>query len=99
MSTHDPRPDLVGDHREWEAVLSTQFTRDGANPHGLYGALHGFRAEGARLVLNRGRLRIEPGELGNDYPALRNLYLVPRRDELTRLLAVVAQRLTEGIAA
>jgi hypothetical protein len=80
-------------------LLATQYARDGANPHGLYGVLHGFRCEGARLVLDRGRLRLEPGELAEQYPGLRNLWLVPRRDELTALLAAVAQRLTEGIAA
>ncbi len=100
MSTHrDPRPDLVGDSREWECLLATQHGRDGANPHGLYGVLHGLRCEGARLVLDRGRLRLDPGELVEHYPGLRNLWLVPRRDELTALLAAVAQRLTEGIAA
>jgi hypothetical protein len=100
MSTHrDPRPDLVDDHREWACLLATQHARDGTNPHGLYGTLHGLRCEGARLVLDHGRLRIEPGEIGDEYPLLRNLWLLPRRDELTTLLAAVAQRLTEGIAA
>jgi hypothetical protein len=100
MSTHrDPRKDLTDDHREWECLLSTQHERDGTNPHGLYGTLHGLRCEGARLVLDRGRLRLEAGEIGNEYPLLRRVYLVPRRDELTRLLAAVAQRLAEGIAA
>jgi hypothetical protein len=95
----DPRPDLDTDAPLWDAVLTEQFARDGSDQHGLYGTLHGFRAEGARLVLDRGRLRLDPGELAEHYPGLRNLYLVPRRDELTALLAAVAQRLTEGIAA
>ena len=101
MSAHlDPRPDLTDDHREWACLLATQYERDGTNPHGLYGTLHGLRCEGARLVLDRGRLRLEAGEIGDlEYPLLRNLWLLPRRDELTALLAAVAQRLTEGIAA
>jgi hypothetical protein len=81
-------------------LLSIQYERDGTNPHGLYGTLHGLRCEGARLVLNRGRLRLDAGEIGDEYPLLRNLWLLPRRDELTTLLAAVAQRLAEkGIAA
>ncbi len=95
----DPRADLAADSREWECLLATQYARDGTNQYGLFGTLHGLRCEGARLVLDRGRLRLEAGEIGNDYPALRNLYLVPRGAELTRLLAAVAQRLAEGIAA
>jgi hypothetical protein len=101
MAEHhlDPRPDLVDDHSEWTALLATQFGRDADDQHGLYGVLHGLRCEGARLVLDRGRLRLEAGELGNQYPLLRNLWLLPRRDELTRLLAAVARRFGEGVAA
>jgi hypothetical protein len=99
VSTHDPRQDITDDHTAWECLLATQYARDGANPHGLYGTLYGLRCEGARLVLDRGRLRLEAGELGDAYPLLRRVYLAPRRDELARLLAAVAQRLTEGIAA
>ena len=96
----DPRPDLIDDHREWTALLATQYARDGNDQRGLYGVLLGFRAEGARLVLDRGRLRLEAGEIGDlEHPLLRNLWLLPRRDELTRLLAVVAQRLSGGMAA
>jgi len=95
----DPRPDLVDDHSEWECLLATQYARDGTNQYGLFGTLHGLRCEGARLILDRGRLRIEPGEIGDAYPLLRRVYLVPRRDELTTLLAAVAQRLAGGIAA
>jgi len=100
VSPHrDPRPDLVGDSREWTALLATQYARDGNDQHGLFGVLHGLRCEGARLVLDRGRLRLEAGEIGDAYPLLRNLWLLPRRDELTTLLASVAQRLSGGIAA
>ena len=95
----DPRADLIDDTAEWTALLATQYARDGTNPHGLYGLLLGLRCEGARLVLDRGRLRLEAGEIGDAYPALRNLWLVPRRDELTQLLAVVAQRLKGTVAA
>jgi hypothetical protein len=95
----DPRPDLTDDTAEWTALLATQYARDAHDPYGLYGVLLGFRAEGARLVLDRGRLRLDPGELAEQYPGLRSLYLVPRRDELTALLTAVAQRLAGGIAA
>jgi hypothetical protein len=95
----DPRPDLTDDAAEWTALLATQFVRDGNDQHGLYGVLHGFRCEGARLVNDRGRLRLEAGELAEEYPALRSVYLVPRRNELSRLLDVVTDRLTGRNAA
>ena len=95
----DPRADLTDDTAEWTALLSTQYGRDADDPYGLYGVLLGLRAEGARLVLDRGRLRLEAGEIGDAYPLLRNLWLLPRRDELTTLLAAVAQRLTGQAAA
>ncbi len=100
MSTHlDPRPDIVGDHTAWECLLATQHGRDADDQHGLYGVLHGLRCEGAELVYDGQRLRIAPGELGDEYPLLRKLWLLPRRDELAPLLAAVAQRLSGGIAA
>jgi len=101
MTDHhiDPRPDLVDDAAEWTALLSTQYVRDAADPFGLYGVLHGFRCEGARLVLDRGRLRIEAGELAEEYPALRSVYLVPRRIELSQLLETVTDRLNGRTAA
>jgi hypothetical protein len=96
----DPRDDLIDDCAEWECLLATQYARDAHDPFGLYGVLLGFRAEGARLVRERGRLRLEAGELAEEYPALRSVYLAPRRAELTALLATVADKLTnERIAS
>lgn len=48
----DPRPDLTDDGGRWRRVLTTAFLLDGDVPDGLYGALHGFRCLGARLVPN-----------------------------------------------
>ena len=98
MTNHhiDPRPDLTDDAPAWTALLSTQFVRDGNDQHGLFGILHGFRCEGARLVVDGKRLRIDAGEIEDEYPLLRSLYLLPRRDELTALLATVADRLNIG---
>ena len=92
----DPRDDLTTDHQEWECLLATQYVRDGQDQNGLYGTLLGFRAEGARLVVDGKRLRIDAGEIEDEYPLLRSLYLLPRRDELTALLATVADRLNIG---
>lgn len=92
----DPRPDLVDDANEWTALLATQFARDGGETYGLFGVLLGFRAEGARLAVDGTRLRLDAGEIEDEYPLLRNLYLVPRRDELTALLATVADKLNRG---
>jgi len=95
----DPRPDLVDDAAEWTALLATQYARDGNDQQGLFGILLGFRAEGARLVRDRGRLRLEAGELAEEYPALRSVYLVPRRIELSHLLEIVTDRLNGKQAA
>ena len=95
----DPRPDLTADAPLWDAVLTEQYDRDGNDQNGLYGVLLGFRCEGARLVRERGRLRLEAGELADEYPALRSVYLVPRRNELSALLATVAAHLNRKQAA
>ncbi len=92
----DPRDDLAADHVWWESLLAVQYARDGRDQGGLFGVLHGFRCEGARLVLDGRRLRIEPGEIGEDYPLLRRTYLMPRRNELTALLAAI-RRILSGI--
>ena len=94
----DPRPDLIGDHARWVALLAAAWAVDGANPQGVYGALHGIRCCGAQLVSEgphganapgrRPQWRLLPGaELTpTEWSALRATWLVPHQDTLTRLL-------------
>src|SRR5262249_32715603 len=46
----DPRPDLAADTHAWQALLELAFLLDGEAPDGLFGALHGVRCCGARLI-------------------------------------------------
>lgn len=94
----DPRPDLAGDHNRWAVLLALAWACDGADPHGVYGALQGLRCCGAALVTE-----VQPRDLAHDGPPLRwrltrgelservwqvyrTRWLLPHRPALTRLL-------------
>ena len=85
----DPRPDL-GDRALYARLLAAAWSLDGADPAGAFGALHGLRCLGARVALDFGRARLAAGEIpAAEYAELRARYLLPRADELRRLLAAV----------
>lgn len=97
----DPRPDLVDDHSRWWLVLEAAWRIDSQDPYGVYGALNGMRCCGARLELANpdtwGARPEDPpptyrlvrgDELSEaEYADLRQRYLVPHREALTRLLS------------
>ncbi len=93
---YDPRPDLTADTRVWQALLELAFLLDGEAPDGLFGALHGVRCCGARLVPADGTrpssagYRMAPGDdyLGGAraWDADRKRWLVPAADVLTPVL-------------
>ena len=93
---YDPRHDLTADSPAWQALLELAFLLDGEAPDGLFGALHGVRCCGARLVAAGapGRAgaayRMAPGDayLGGApaWAADRQRWLVPAADVLTPLL-------------
>ena len=92
----DPRPDLGDDAHLWRRLLELAQV-DEYDPHGLYGVLRGFRSCGARLERTAGgNLRVGPGELGSEYAALRDEWLVPHRVALVELLRQVATNVTEA---
>ena len=92
----DPRPDLGDDTHLWRRLLELAQV-DEYDPHGLYGVLHGFRSCGARLERTAGgNLRLTAGELGSEYRALRDEWLVPHRVALVELLRQVATDVTEA---
>ena len=110
---YDPRPDLAADSRVWQALLELAFLLDGEAPDGLFGALHGVRCCGARLV-PRGEdrrpgagYRMGPGDayLGGAaaWAADRARWLAPSADVLTPVLrglrAVGGARATTGDAS
>ena len=86
----DPRPDLVGDHSSFQALLATAFRRDGQDPHGVFGALVGIRCCGARLASagQPSAWRLVRGEEMDEaeYAGYRQTYLAPHTPALTRLL-------------
>lgn len=97
----DPRPDLTADRARWWLVLEAAYRLDGQDPAGLYGALFGMRCCGARLELANPKdyslqpegpaptYRLVRGEELSEaeYTDLRQRYLVPHREALTRLLS------------
>lgn len=97
----DPRPDLTADRARWWLVLEAAYRLDGQDPAGLYGALFGLRCCGARLELANPKdyslqpegpaptYRLVRGEELSEaeYADLRQRYLVPHREALTRLLS------------
>ncbi len=98
----DPRPDLVADRARWWLVLEAAWRLDGQDPNGLYGALNGMRCCGARLEIANAETwgarpedppptyRLVRGEELSEaeYADLRQRYLMPHREALTRLLNV-----------
>lgn len=97
----DPRPDLATDRSRWWLLLEAAYRLDGQDPEGLYGALFGLRCCGARLELANPETwgarpedppptyRLVRGEELSEaaYADLRQRYLVPHREALTRLLS------------
>lgn len=59
---YDPRPDLTGDTVSWQVVLELAFALDGEAASGVFGALHGMRCNGARIVQAGSRHRLASGE-------------------------------------
>jgi hypothetical protein len=86
----DPRPDLTDDSALWSQLLARAWEFDGADPDGCFGALLGIRCCGARLAADKGWVRISPGEIGVEYPALRDKWLVPHGETIRWLLAELA---------
>ena len=85
----DPRPDL-GDGALFVRLLAAAHRLDGGDPAGCYGALHGLRCLGARVGLDFGRARLQPGEIpGDEYAELRARYLLPRSDRIRAVLVGV----------
>ncbi len=91
----DPRPDL-GDGALFARLLALAYRLDGDDPGGLFGALHGLRCLGLRVGTDFGRARLLAGELGAEYPALREAHLLPRADRLRALLAEIG--VPQGVA-
>jgi len=84
--TADPRPDLGEDSALWACLLAWAYDE---HPD-LWGALHGFRCWGRRLVRRNGRVELTPGEDDPDYEADRETYLMPHAGALVGLLARLA---------
>jgi len=83
----DPRPDLTDDSQTWHELLMAARAIDGAEPEGLYGALHGMRCLGCRIAVVNGRAKLFRGEIAEDeYAALRDRWLRPHHETLVRLL-------------
>lgn len=57
LPLHDPRPDLTADSKSWTSLLHLAWYED----HDLWGALHGLRCVGGRLMRSEGRTVIAPG--------------------------------------
>lgn len=95
--TADPRDDLADDALEWGRLLRLAYERDGYDQAGLFFALHGLRALGARLrwqegaqgrflALHRGA-EMEAGE----YADARLRYLAPHGEAIKALFAQIGQ--------
>ena len=96
--TADPRPDLQADSPLWGALLALAYDLDGPDPTGLFGALHGLRCCGARLVNRGGTVSVAAGELGDeDYLALRHEYVSPHVEALNTLLQQVVTAQTQDL--
>lgn len=96
----DPRPDLDGDARLWDAVLRAAWMT-GDNP--IYGLLHGLRCGGATLTLrDNGKLHLDYSvyeeTLGKD--TVLEQWLKPNvkaiQSVFTRAEALLSPRQTEA---
>ena len=101
ISPADPRSDFADDSALWTRLLTLAYQWDADDPRGLYGALHCFRIDGARLEEREGRLfiRSRPAPEGGwaDEPAFqaeREQWLVPHAVALVRLLKAVQEGMT-----
>ncbi len=79
-----PRPDLVADSPHWCRLLGLAYDQDGDDGNGVFGALHGIRCMGARLI-RKGAGWVIRGEY-DGYDADRRNWLLPHRAPLTQLL-------------
>lgn len=90
----DSRPDLTDDSALWCDLLAHAFAFDGADPRGLYQALHGLRCEGMRLVpqATGGALLTRDAQTTittEEYAETRAKYLRPHGERLQRMLREV----------
>ena len=87
----DPRPDITADSAWWERLLGMAYDQDGDDPDGLFGALHGLRCGGAKLLpVPPDKTRLSRGEWDADeYAQLRDHWLLARGARLTDLLGRV----------
>jgi len=89
--TQDPRPDLTEDSAWWTRLLTVAYARDGTDPQGLFGALHGLRCCGARLARCSAGLRLVSGEMDAvEYAQDRARWLVPHKAALNEMIKGVA---------
>lgn len=86
----DPRPDLEGDSKLWDKLLS--LAKADPDPE-LYGRLHGFRCYGLRIKWT-GKAYVLRPEIGPDawesqeeYEKEREKWLRPYKDKIARLLS------------
>jgi hypothetical protein len=84
----DPRPDLVSDHSLWDELLAGAARLDSDDPNGVFGALHGIRCCGARLVpRNTAGWKLERGEMSpTEWRENREKWLMPHRMKITHML-------------
>jgi hypothetical protein len=93
----DPRPDLVEDTNQWSRLLPVAYGLDGTDPNGVFGALHGLRCLGARLVVIGGQARLLRGEIPEiEYLQIRDRWLRPLHDKLQRLLTMPTWAVPRG---
>ena len=86
LPTNDPRPDLAADSKYWGRLLSLSHGYcDESDPACLFWVLNGLRCMGCGLAYANGEWRIVAGE-NQAYARDREKYLVPKRDEVMKLL-------------
>lgn len=92
--TADPRSDIAADSALWVKLLSLAYDYDHDDPRGLFGALHGLRCGGAKLLpVPPDRARLTRGEWEADqYAQLREQYLVPQAEALGEMLTRVRRK-------
>jgi hypothetical protein len=89
-AVRDPRPDLADDSRTWAQLLTWAHLESGGAPDGAYGAMHGVRCCGARLILEGAKPRLVPGNAyAGDWAADRERWLLPHRVPIARWLGLL----------